>query len=254
MIKADDWIKSPFLRHGAPGQDLGFHYLPENIDSDDLGEDIFNFGFHQTTFLLKKPGSDIHNCPEPLVTLAQKAARHQFSVSSSARDKVGIMTVRAQKISPGSELLASEWHAHSFLDEEYSKNRLSLRYRKGLSVFAPDGQKEDFNAAMNKVHPGLLINEYIWSSIEPSFVQSKYANDLKASFNRQAIILDNPGEISQRRVGAMNLTFITSQVFHKAPDHADIAPENYGRERIFVDIMYLPVRGMEKHISSPSPL
>lgn len=250
LIKVDDWINSRFLRHGAPAQDMGFHFLREDIDSNDLGSDIFNQGFRQTLFVLKEPGSDTHHCPAPLVTLAQKAACHQYSVSPFARDKVGVLTLRAQTLSARADLIASEWHAHSFLDENYSKLRVKSRLRKGLSVFAPEGQKADLTGAMNKVHPGLLINEYIWSNIEPGFVQSKYADNLRFAFNRNAIIPENIQDIPHRRVGTMNLTFITSQVFHKAPDNADISPENHGRERFFIDIMYLPTRDMASKIPS----
>lgn len=224
----DSWLTKEFMRHGAPGSIIG-----KDFSVPDMGN-------KQIIRIVKLPGSDVHTFPAELAEIGQAVANHQYGISPAAHDKLCFMLYR--KATLGNKLLADEWHGHAFPNQ-----RSKLMKTIAFTMAAIQCQK--IVPALFNLNFDLSLNEYLISNIEPTLYQKETAvEDLNITRQHRGMIPQNPEYIPAAQAEENSLLFITSRVFHSAPTYKDIAPENIGKERRFIDISYVPTNKVADYI------
>ncbi len=165
-------------------------------------------------------------------------ATHQFQISAEAKSKVGILAYRRNMLSILNNLIGDESHAHH-------APQLSLTQKFLISAMLgiQDCSVKSFTD-MFKISADKRINEYIYTNIESTFVQKEPAAEiLDVTIELKGIVAHSGNDyIDYFRAPNNSVIFMAGNVFHKAPLFDEIDLENFGKNRIFADLLYYPTR------------
>ena len=195
-------------------------------------------------FFIKKAGSDKHYSPKGLEDIIQSAANHQYEVSPYAREKICIASIKSTLLEPQAELSGGEIHARGFSGVERKKFDAALsvyfaiaagtgRIMSGLSAFQASER--------------CSVHEYAIASIEPEFYLARPEN---VPFTPSERCLELDDELARQcqnsfgRASEGDLVFLNSSPF-RAPRQDEISPDNYGKSRIHISLLYLTNRTTE---------
>ncbi len=166
------------------------------------------------------------------------SATHHFQVSKEAKSKVGLLVSRRTTLSIMKELIGAQSHTH-----HAPPLKLIEKFLAAATLGFEDRSIKSFTDIF-KISADKRINEYIYTNIESTFVQKEPTSEkLDTLIERKGITALNGDDcIDYFRAPDSSVIFMAGRVFHRAPLSDEIALESFGKDRSFMDLMYLPTR------------